>query len=73
MKPYLQRVVDRLKDQGLDVAEDALVKISDALHDEAVVELEGDSVKWNDYLIQLVLWSKGLFQKLIDKLDGKEG
>jgi hypothetical protein len=66
-------VIARLKAQGLDIGEDLLMVVADALIDEAVVEVEQDEKKWNDFAGPILKSSKGLIKGFIDKFDGKVG
>lgn len=71
MEAYAKRVIARLKDQGLDIAEDLLVHVADAILDEAVVEVQGNNVAWDDFLVGPIQGAKGMIHKMIDKIDGK--
>lgn len=74
MDPYVKRVVSRIKAEGLaDIGEEVVKKISDAIFAEAIVEVQGNNVQWDDYLVGPINAAQGMINKMIDKIDGKEG
>ena len=68
-----KNLVAKLKDQGLDLAEDAAELVVDATLDWLVEEALKSENKYDDLLIAIVPVIKPLLKTYIDKIDGKEG
>lgn len=74
MEAYGKRVLARFQSEGLkDIGEDALKKISDILFEEAKVEVLGNDKAWDNILVPALDIAQSGLNKMIDKIDGKEG
>jgi hypothetical protein len=65
-------IVEELKKEGLDIAEDVAIKVVHVLFnvlEKAAVQSEN---KYDDLIIPLIPIIKPMVLKLVDKIDGKE-
>jgi hypothetical protein len=69
----LQELLDQLKADGLELAEDGLVKVAEAVFDFAEAYVKASSSKTDDLALLVLPAVKALVLDAIDKVDGKEG
>jgi len=68
-----KKLVEKLKEEGLDIAEDVAVKIVKISFDWVEEEIANDGkLDWKDMLLPLFGTIKGFLFKLIDKIDGED-
>lgn len=65
-------LVDKLKDNGLDVAEDAAVVVVNTVFDWAAEEAVKSENKYDDLLLAVLPVVKSQVLGLVDKIDGED-
>lgn len=63
----------KLKDKGLDLAEDASVLVLDAVFDFLVESAQKSENKIDDLIAPILMAAKPIIKEQIDKIDGEEG
>lgn len=69
---FKDELLKQLKDRGLNIAEDALAQLVEAVFDAGVSYVEATENKFDDLIIAAVPSVKSLLLAELDKLDGED-
>jgi hypothetical protein len=67
------KLAEKLKEQGLDLAEDAAVLVVEAVFSWAEEQVSLSENKYDDLLLVVLPIVKPMLLAEVDKIDGKEG
>lgn len=70
---FKKELVEELKNKGLNIAEDALKEVVEAVLDTAQKYVVASENKYDDLLVAVLPSAKKIILEQIDKLDGQEG
>jgi hypothetical protein len=69
---FKDQLLEELKGKGLNIAEDALASLVEAVFDAGVKYVQNTENKFDDLVIAAVPSVKGLLLAELDKLDGED-